>query len=203
MLFRSDWLQFAGDRTAARGSYRAAKAADPTYIDADFALAAVDIAENHNDAARQTLMELVKTNPRNVNALLLLAGVEPKPADAMADYRAVIEIDGRNVSALNNLAYTMALTDPDGALKYGQQAMELAPDSPMVQDTLGWIYYRKGIYLTAVQYLQTAVSKDPTPRRQFHLALSYIKQGDKERGRDLLQTALAKDPNLPKTEQGW
>src|ERR1035438_4357857 len=121
----------------------------------------------------------------------------------MARYRAIIQIDGKNVSALNNLAYTMALTDPDGALKYGQQAMELAPDSPMVQDTLGWIYYRKGIYLTAVQYLQTAVSKDPTPRRQFHLALSYIKQGDKERGRDLLQTALAKDPNLPKTEQGW
>jgi Tfp pilus assembly protein PilF len=97
----------------------------------------------------------------------------------------------------------MALQDPDGALKYGQQAMELAPDSAMVQDTLGWIYYRKGVYERAVQYLQTAVTKEPTPRRQFHLALSYIKQGDKDRGRNLMQSALAKDPNLPKSEQGW
>jgi Tfp pilus assembly protein PilF len=81
--------------------------------------------------------------------------------------------------------------------------MELAPDSAMVQDTLGWIYYRKGVYETAVQYLQSAVTKEPTPRRQFHLALSYIKHGDKVRGRDLMQSALAKDPNLPKSEQGW
>ena len=198
-----DWLQVAGDRAAARGAYRAAKAVDPKYIDADYALVAVDIAESHKDDARQTLAELVKTNPRNVKALLLLANLEPNPADAMAHFRAVIEIDGRNVGALNNLAYLMAPTDPDGALKYGQQAMELAPDSPSVQDTLGWIYYRKGIYQTAVQYLQTAVSKDPTPLRQFHLALSYIKHGDRERGSVLLQTALAKDPNLSKREQGW
>ena len=198
-----DWLQSAGDRTMARGAYRAAKAADSKFIEADFALVSVDIAENHNEAARQTLTELVKTNPRNVNALLLLAGVEPNPTDAMAHYRKVIEIDERNVAALNNLAYMMALADPDGALKYGQQAMELAPDSAMVQDTLGWIYYRKGVYETAVQYLQSAVTKEPTPRRQFHLALSYIKHGDKVRGRDLMQSALAKDPNLPKSEQGW
>jgi Tfp pilus assembly protein PilF len=198
-----DWLQSTGDHATARNAYRAAKAADARYIEADFALVSVDIAENQNEAARQTLTELVKTNPRNVKALLLLAGVEPKPVDAMADYRKVIEIDQRNVAALNNLAYMMALEDPEGALKYGQQAMELAPDSAMVQDTLGWIYYRKGVYETAVQYLQTAVKKEPTPRRQFHLALSYIKHGDKDRGRDLLQSALAKDPNLPKSEQGW
>jgi tetratricopeptide (TPR) repeat protein len=198
-----DWLQSTGDRATARGAYRAAKAADAKYIEADFALVGVDIADNHNDAARQTLMELVKTNPGNVTALLLLGGVEPNPADAMAHYRKVIEIDERNVTALNNLAYMMALEDPDGALKYGQQAMELSPDSAMVQDTLGWIYYRKGVYERAVQYLQTAVTKEPTPRRQFHLALSYIKHGDKDRGRDLMQSALAKDPNLPKSEQGW
>ena len=198
-----DWLQSTGDRATARAAYRAAKAADAKYIEADFALASVDIAENRNDAARLTLTELVKTNPRNVTALLLLAGLEPIPADAMARYRKVIEIDERNVTALNNLAYMMALQDPDGALKYGQQAMELAPDSAMVQDTLGWIYYRKGVYERAVQYLQTAVTKEPTPRRQFHLALSYIKQGDKDRGRNLMQSALAKDPNLPKSEQGW
>jgi Tfp pilus assembly protein PilF len=176
---------------------------DPQYVDADLALAAMEIADQHTDSARQILTAVVKSNPRSVTGLILLAGVESSEADAIADYRIVLEIDGRNVPALNNLAYMMASSDPDGALKYGQQAMELAPESAMVQDTLGWIYYRKGIYATAVKYLESAVSKEPSPRRQFHLALSYMKTGDQNRGRQLLQTALAKDRNLAKSEQGW
>ena len=86
-------------------------------------------------------------------------------------------MDGSNVVALNNLAYTLALSDPDVALKYAQQAAELAPDSATVQDTLGWIYYRKAIFSTAVNYLETAVKKEPTPRRQFHLAMSLFEIG--------------------------
>ena len=76
-------------------------------------------------------------------------------------------------------------------------------DSANVQDTLGWVYYRKGIYNTAVNYLKTAVAKDPTPRRQFHLAMSYIKAGNRDLGQKTLTAALQKDPTLPQTEQGW
>jgi hypothetical protein len=56
-------------------------------------------------------------------------------------------------------------------------ALEIAPQDPAVQDTLGWIYYRRGLYPAAAQYLQAAVAKVPNPARQFHLALSYIKAG--------------------------
>ena len=92
---------------------------------------------------------------------------------------------------------------PDQALTLAQRATELAPEDPGVQDTLGWIYYRKGLYSMAVRYLKTAVEKGPNPRRQFHLGMSYLKVGNQATGQRIVLEALQKDPNLAKTEQGW
>ena len=122
---------------------------------------------------------------------------------AIARYRAVIRIDRANLIALNNLAYLLALNDPDEALKYAQQAVELAPDEATIQDTLGWVYYRKGLSGMAVRYLKAAVEKESTPRRQFHLGMSYLRIGDQAAGQKMVREALAKEPNLAKTEHGW
>jgi hypothetical protein len=62
---------------------------------------------------------------------------------------------------------------------------------------------RKEIYGTAVTYLETAVAKEPTPRRQFHLAMSYLKSGKRDLGQKTLQLALRQDPKLQVTEKGW
>ena len=91
----------------------------------------------------------------------------------------------------------------DVALQLAQTAKSQMPNQPEVSDTLGWIYYRKAIYATAVNYLETAVKKEPTPRRQFHLAMSYLKSGDHDRGQKTLQLAIQQDPKLPETEKGW
>ena len=79
----------------------------------------------------------------------------------------------------------------DSSLKGGARtAAEIAPDNAMVQDTLGWIYYRKGIYGTATKYLQAALAREPTPQREFHLAMSYLKAGDTNLGAKMVQAAL-------------
>jgi Tfp pilus assembly protein PilF len=95
------------------------------------------------------------------------------------------------------------VADPDEASKLAQRAAELAPDNAAVQDTLGWVYYRKGNYTTALPYLKAAVTKEPTPRREFHLAVCYLKSGNKDLGEKLLQKAIREDPKLPAKEQGW
>ena len=59
----------------------------------------------------------------------------------------------------------------------------LAPDDAAVRDTIGWVYYRKGIYRSAVEQLKMSVAKESTPQRQFHLAIAYLKVGDKDLGR--------------------
>jgi tetratricopeptide (TPR) repeat protein len=189
----------------ARAAYTAAKAANPYFQKADLALADLDSRENP-DAARRRLAEILHADPKNVAALLLWAGVEEKAgqrAEAMAKYRSVLGFDEANVVALNNLAYLLAFDDPDQALKLAQQAAQLAPANPGILDTLGWVYYRKGDYRAAVEQLKTAVAKAPTPQREFHLAMSYLKAGDKSTGDKMLASALQKDENLKKNEPGW
>lgn len=197
-----DWSRAAGNHEAAREAYRAAKAADPNLVDADLALALLDAQDQRVDAARQTLTAVLQSHPADIKALLMLATIQPPP-DAIPLYRQVLQVDSKNAFALNNLAYLLAGSDPDDALKYAEQAVEITPDSASAQDTIGWIFYRKGIYDRAAAYLRTAVDRAPTPRHQFHLALCYLKTGELVQGRQLMAAALAKDPKLSTTEQGW
>jgi tetratricopeptide (TPR) repeat protein len=201
-----EWQFRKGDLAEARKAFEAAKMAEPGFLQADLALAEVDLRENQPDAARQRLKAIVAANPQNVSALLLLAGAETasgNPAGAVVLYRSVLNLDGSNLIALNNLAWALAVENTDEALKLAQQAADIAPDDANVQDTLGWVYYHKGIYGVAINHLKTAVDKGSTAKHQFHLAMCYLKSGQRELGQQILSAALAKDPNLLKTESGW
>jgi tetratricopeptide (TPR) repeat protein len=200
------WYMNAGNRNEARKAFDAAVAADPKFVDAILSLAAIDFQERNAEGARQRLAGVVAGNPNNVPALIMLGTVTGELGDqeeAVRCYRSVLALDSSNVVALNNIAYSLASFQTDEALKYAERAAELAPDSAMVDDTLGWVYYKKAIYGKAVTYLKMAVAKDPTPRHQFHLAVSYLKAGDREVGQKTLQLALHQDPNLAVTEKGW
>ena len=200
------WQMSTGNMTEARKAFEAAKASNPKFLQADFALAEIDLRENRTDPAKQRLTALLQANPKNVPALLRLASLDEIAGNlpgASARYRAVLDVDASNVIALNNLAYHLAAADPDQALKFAQRAAELAPDNASVQDTLGWVYYRQGNYTLAERYLKLAVAKEATPSREFHLAVCYLKNGNKGLGEKLLQKALQEDPKLPTTEQGW
>ena len=145
----------------------------------------LDIREGRTDPAKQRLTAITQADPKNVAALLVLANLEENAGNqpgAAARYRAVLDVDGSNLLALNNLAYSLATSDPDEASKLAQRAVELAPDSAAVQDTLGWVYYRRANFTMALPYLQAAVAREGTPRREFHLAVCYLKSGDKELG---------------------
>ena len=201
-----EWYRRNNNTAAARNAFGAAKAADPHFIPADLALAEMDIRDGQYSIARTRMDSIVSGNPANLSALLLSARANEQSGDhqaAITRYRTIVNLDQSNLTALNNLAYLLATSDPDEALKYAQQAVELAPGEATVQDTLGWVYYRKGLSSMAVRYLKAAVDKEPTPRRQFHLGMSYLKVGDQANGQKMLRDALAKDPNLAKTEQGW
>jgi len=109
------------------------------------------------------------------------------------------------VIALNNLAYVLLeyANQPEEALKYAQQAHELAPDHPDIEDTMGWAYYRKGIYGMAVEHLAHAVARDgkqmsPASNvRKYHLAMAYFKNGERERAMTTLEAAVKLAPDIP------
>jgi tetratricopeptide (TPR) repeat protein len=199
------FLAGTGSHSDARASFAAALAIDANYLEAATALIELDLDSGQIGAARVRVSSLSSAHPRDATAWLLAAKVEQRannPQGVISAYRKVLEIDGSNVVALNNLANLMASTDVDDALKLAQSALEAAPDDHGVQDTLGWIYYRKGLYRNAVTYLKSASAGQVTPLRQYHLGMVYLKLGDVELGTRLVRKAIQDDPRLSRFPEG-
>ena len=200
-----DWLLKAGRRGEARAEFSAALGAAPGYMPATLALTEMDGQDGNLDSARKRIAPIVASHPENIQARLLMGQIADSSGDhagAIEQYRAVTERDPKNLVALNNLAYSLTRDNPDEALKYAQSALELAPEEPAAQDTLGWIYYRKGIYREAITYLKRAVDKQATPPREYHLGMAYAKVGEDRLSRQYVSSALGKDPSLKGSENG-
>ena len=90
----------------------------------------------------------------------------------------------------------------DIALPLAQAARRGLPDSRQVNDTLGWAYYQKGVYGSAVTQLQEAVKSNPAnPSHHHHLGLAYAKVGDVARARTELQHVLSTSPPVPQSAE--
>lgn len=64
-----------------------------------------------------------------------------------------------------------------------------------MDDTIGWIMYRKGLYSSAVKYLESAAQGQNDPVIRYHLGMAYLKIGDK-RGAPTLRAVLQDAPGL-------
>ena len=136
----------------------------------------------------------------------MLGSIEEAQGDyevATGHYRKAVELDPENVFALNNLSYRLAVDHDkfDEALKYAQRAKEIAPDSPTIDDTLGWIYYLKGVYRMALDHLQSAASKaDQSAVIHYHVAMAHLRLGNQEAAKRAIDAGLEIDPNLPEAK---
>jgi tetratricopeptide (TPR) repeat protein len=193
-----------GDLVGARKAFEAAKGADPSLVRADLGLADLDTREGKLVEARKRLAAVIASHPESVESRIFLAQAEDRdgnPAVAIKEYRQALTLDSNNFLALNNLAYLLAnANQPDEGLKYAQQAKEVNPKSPAADDTLGWTYFQKGMYSMAMTQFQSAVSRESTPVRQYHLAMACLKAGDVSQGRKALEAALRINPNLPEAQ---
>jgi tetratricopeptide (TPR) repeat protein len=141
-------------------------------------------------------MELVKVEPRSVGGhtmLGLLHYVEGNVEEAKAWWEKALIIDPHAAAASNNLAwlYTETGENLDMALQLALTARSKFPDLPEVNDTLGWVYYRKDLTEQALRYLQRSVDLDPkNPLYHFHVGMAYAKRGEDARARRALQQAL-------------
>ncbi len=78
-------------------------------------------------------------------------------------YRKALEINPDFAPAANNLAYLLSIQDKniDEALGYARKAKERLPEEPSVMDTLGWIYYKKALYDSAIGEFKDSLEKMP------------------------------------------
>jgi Flp pilus assembly protein TadD len=138
---------------------------------------------------------MLKVNPRSVPAQMLLGLVLEGKGDvarARQAYEKVLELNPRFPLAANNLAilYFEHGGDKEKALALAQTAREAAPEDPHIADTLGWMFYQRGVYQRAIALLKESVAKLPNnPEIQYHLGMAALKVGDNEAARKALTVA--------------
>jgi Flp pilus assembly protein TadD len=83
------------------------------------------------------------------------------------------------------------------AMQLAQTAKASLPDSPQVDDTLGWVYYRKQLGGLAVGPLKRAAEKAPKNAvYHYHLGMAYAKNDESANAKASLQKALELDPKF-------
>jgi tetratricopeptide (TPR) repeat protein len=88
--------------------------------------------------------------------------------------------------------YAQSGANLDEALKLAQTAKQGLQNSPEIDDTLGWVYYKKDLGSLAVRAFADAVQKDArNPVYHYHLGLAYLLAQDRPNGRASLERALA------------
>ncbi len=159
------------------------------------------------DRALARLNEALGLNPKNLGALMLSGVVYERKGDipkAQDAYQKALALNPRFAPAANNLAilYSEHGGDKEKALQLAQTAKEAAPDDPHISDTLGWLFYQRGVYQRALSLLQESATKLPdNPTVQYHLGMAAYKAGDKEQARKALTLAVAfRDPFPGKDE---
>jgi Flp pilus assembly protein TadD len=123
---------------------------------------------------------------------------------AVESYRKALAINDKDVASLNNLAWILAEVrkKPDEALPLATKAEQLAPGSPEVLDTLGWIQYRRGAYADAEKALARAAARAGSNGTiQYHLGMTYARLDRKADAVSALRRAAQLDPKLAQIER--
>ena len=192
----------AGDLAKSEQLLRKTVEVDASNFDAYSMLGRLYISQQRLDEALAEFQALTKRQPRPVQAHTV-AGVileaQNKPQEARKHYEQALALDPDMPVAANNLAWMFAETGEnlDLALQLAQAATRRLPNNPAIQDTLGWIYYKKGLAALAIAPFQKSIELDPkNPIFHFHLGLAHLKNGDSPKARIALRDALALAPDF-------
>jgi tetratricopeptide (TPR) repeat protein len=155
------------------------------------------------ELATKKFQEALQIDPNNVLAYMKLGIVDELQGhfdQAGQYYQKAVELNGSYVPALNNLAwyYAESKGNLETAQRYVARALALDPHNPYVLDTQGWIYYKRGQYAPAVQYLsESAQALKTHPLIHYHLGMAYLSDGRKDLAGKELRDALALTQDFP------
>jgi tetratricopeptide (TPR) repeat protein len=118
-----------------------------------------------------------------------------KKKASIEEMKTVIRLDEKDANALNYLGYTYAELGEnlDEAERLIKAALKQKPDDGYITDSLGWVYFKKGLLTKALEYLEKAVSLVPDdPIILEHLGDTYLKISDKEKAIQFYKRSLLK-----------
>jgi len=151
------------------------------------------------DAFLKSALDAHADDTKLLYAVGTLRAVQGRFDEATRLYRLVLEVEPKNIAALNNLAMMLA-ESPAGyveSLKLITQAIDIAGQHPGLLDTKGTILLYQGKAKEALFLLEAAAREaGQDARHRFHLAAAYHGAGDVLRAKQQLELAI--DLNLDK-----
>jgi tetratricopeptide (TPR) repeat protein len=197
-----------GDGAAAERALKNVLALDSSRFEAYSMLGSVYATGRRLDEARAEFEKLAEARPSEAVGGYTFVGIihelQHNPAAAKAAYEQVMALDPRAAVAANNLAWLIAQEGGslDRALQLAQTAKAELSQRHEVNDTLGWIYYKRGLFRLAVPPLLESVEAAPrNASYRYHLGMAYARTGDYAQAREALQQALALNPKLPEADE--
>ena len=194
------------DNLGAETALRKAVDLDKHNVDAIEKLGRLEIKQGNSDQALAICLQALKDNPQEVRFYNFAGEVYESKQNwdqARTMYQQALSISPDNPLASNNLAYMILQQggNVDVALNMAQTARRGVPNSPNFADTLGWAYYQKGIYQSAINQFQEALrlnekSGSPDdPILHYHLGLAYEKTNQNGLARQQLEKAVKLKPD--------
>ena len=196
----------AGQRDKVEKSLLAGLELDPSNMVAYDVLGRLYTSTGRLDEALKQF-EAAARQPNQIGAATMVATIlemQGKRDEAQKRYEAIVAGSPRAPVAANNLAFMLAEQggNLEIALQHAQAAKSQLPQNAAVNDTLGWIYYKRQLPHIAIPFLEQSVSSDPkNAEYQLHLGLSYVKAGQAQRGREALETALRLNPKVAHADE--
>jgi tetratricopeptide (TPR) repeat protein len=194
------------DLPGAEAALRKAIQLNKNNVDALEKLGKVQVQEGSLDQALSLYQQSIKDNPREPGLYILCGELYEARKDweqAKSMYQQALSVSPDNPLASNNLAYVILEQggNVDVAMGMAQTARRGMPDSPNAADTLGWAYYQKGIYQSAISQFQEALRL--TEKRggpddadlHYHLGMAYEKTNQTALARQQLEKAVKLSPN--------
>jgi len=123
---------------------------------------------------------------------------EKKTERAIGEFEQAFKVNPQSWRVANDLAFLLGDTaksarDLDRALNLAEKARALNPAELTVQDTLGWLNYRKGNTAKAVELLSRVQAKAPEASVvNYHLGMALYKAGRLPDAKQSLSKALAR-----------
>jgi len=155
----------------------------PNALTARDRIAAIEMAQGHNDDAAAQVATVLKRDPTNDDALMTRGSLQLQsghPTAAITDFRAVLRDEPGFVPA-HRLAAQALVSSGDVALAEDQlqTAIQIAPNDVQLRLELSQIYLQTGAGDRAVTVLEQSVQQLPTngPLREA-LVRAYLAKGD-------------------------
>jgi len=141
----------------------------------------------------------LESDPESVDLLYARAILSDKMGNFgqfEKDLRAILEINPKDVEALNALGYGLA----DKTERYQEaqilikQALELRPNTFHILDSMGWVLYRLGQYDQSLEYLNQAKKIQDDAEVNVHLVEVLWAKGSKADAKTLFEQTFQRYP---------